>query len=130
MDVLLREKRDKAAAEAFFRSARTVTSWVPSRVTSAGPNAYPGASKAELGASHEPLFDHPVAQDQRGSKHRIRPLGGFKRVESAMRFCRVDAEVRNFLRPRTNRNEFISLAQRRILYTARTRILLTSLAAA
>jgi hypothetical protein len=57
-------------------------------------------------------------------------MGGFKSVESANRFCRVHDEVRNFLRPRSYRNEAISLAQRRFLYTARTRVLLTSLAAA
>jgi hypothetical protein len=32
---------DKAAAEAFFRSARTVTGRVPERVTSDGHDAYP-----------------------------------------------------------------------------------------
>ena len=49
VDVLLSEKRDKAAAEAFFRSARTVTGSVPVRVTSDGHDAYPGAIKAVLG---------------------------------------------------------------------------------
>jgi len=57
-------------------------------------------------------------------------MGGVKSVESAKRFCRVYDEVRNFLRPRSRRNEGVSLAQRRFLYTARTRVLLTSLAAA
>ena len=46
------------------------------------------------------------------------------------RFFRLHDEVRNFLRPRSTRNESVSLAQRRILYTARTRVLLTALAAA
>ena len=50
VDVLLSEKRDKSAAQAFFRSARTVTGCVPARVTSDGHDAYPGAIKAELGA--------------------------------------------------------------------------------
>jgi len=59
-----------------------------------------------------------------------RPMGGFKSVESAKRFCRVHDEVGNFLRPRSQRNESVSLAHRRILYTARSRVLLTSLAAA
>ena len=36
VDVLLSEKRDKAAAQAFFRSARTVTGHIPARVTSDG----------------------------------------------------------------------------------------------
>jgi|RhiMethySRZTD1v2_1073278.scaffolds.fasta_scaffold158715_4 hypothetical protein len=66
----------------------------------------------------------------KGIKQRKRPMGGFKSVESATRFCQAHDEVRNFLRPRSHRNEVVSLAQRRLLYTARTRVLLTSLAAA
>jgi len=134
VDVRLSEKRDKAAAEAFFRSARTVTGCVPERVTSDGHAAYPGAITAVFGnevrhRTNRYLNNH-LEQDHRGIKQRIRPMGGFKRVESAKRFCRVHDEVRNFLRPRSFRNEVISLAQRRLLHTARTRILLTSLAAA
>jgi transposase-like protein len=34
VDVLFSEKQDKEAAQAFFRSARTVTNRVPERVTS------------------------------------------------------------------------------------------------
>jgi putative transposase len=41
VDVLLSKKRDRAAAEAFFRSARTVTDLVPARVTTDGHGAYP-----------------------------------------------------------------------------------------
>jgi putative transposase len=134
VDVRLSEKRDKAAAEAFFRSARTVTGCVPERVTSDGHAAYPRAITAVFGnevrhRTNRYLNNH-LEQDHRGIKQRIRPMGGFKRVESAKRFCRVHDEVRNFLRPRSFRNEVISLAQRRLLHTARTRILLTSLAAA
>jgi putative transposase len=134
VDVLLSEKRDRAAAEAFFRSARTVTESVPERVTTDGHDAYPGAIKAELGEevrhrTNRYLNNH-LEQDHRGIKQRTRPMGGFKGVKSARRFCRVYDEVRNFLRPRTRRNEMVSLAQRRILYTAHTRVLLTSLAVA
>jgi putative transposase len=134
VDVLLSEKRDKAAAQAFFRSARTVTGQIPARVTSDGPTAYPGAIKAELGEgvrhrTNRYLNNH-LEQDHRGIKQRTRPMGGFKSVESASHFCRVYDEVQNFLRPRSYRNEVVSLAQRRLLYTARTRVLLTSLAVA
>lgn len=66
----------------------------------------------------------------RGIKQRTRPRGGFKRVASVQRFCRAHDEVRNFLRPRSWRNERVSLAQRWLLYTARPRVLLTSLAVA
>jgi transposase-like protein len=134
VDVLLSEKRDKAAAEAFFRSARMVTGCVPQRVTSDGHDAYPGAIKAVFGeaARHRTnrYLNNHLEQDHRGIKQRIRPMGGFKSVVSATRFCRAHDEVRNFLRPRSRRNEIVSLAQRRLLYAVRTRVLLTSLAAA
>ena len=48
VDVLLSETRDRAAAEAFFRSAQTVTGVVPDRVTTDGHGSYPGAIEAEL----------------------------------------------------------------------------------
>jgi len=134
IDVLLSEKRDKAAAEAFFRSARTVTDCVPERVTTDGHDAYPGAITAALGEgvrhrTNRYLNNH-LEQDHRGIKQRTHSMCGFKSVESAKRFCRAHDEVRNFLRPRSQRNEKVSLACRRILYTARTRVLLTSLAVA
>ena len=75
-------------------------------------------------------LNNHLEQDHRGITQRIRPMGGFKSVASATRFCRAQDEVRNFLRPRSGRNEVVSLAQRRLLYTVRTRVLLTSLAAA
>jgi putative transposase len=52
-DVLLSEKCDKVAAEAFFRSARIVTGRVPpERVTADSHNAYPGAIKTALGEEY------------------------------------------------------------------------------
>lgn len=134
VDVLLSEQRDKAAAEAFFRSARRVTGSIPARVTTDGHNSYPGAITAELGEAvrHRTnrYLNNPLEQDHRGIKQRTRPMGGLKNVDSAQRFCQVYDEVRNFLRFRARRNERVSLAHRRLLYTARTRVLLTSLAAA
>ena len=134
VDVLLSEKRDKAAAEAFFRSARMVTGRVPERVTTDGHDSYPGAIKAELGETvhHRTnrYLNNQLEQDHRGIKQRTRPMSGFKTITSAERFCRVHDEVRNYLRPRSRRNEVVSLAHRRLLYTARTRVLLTSLGAA
>jgi len=134
VDVLLSKRQDQAAAEAFFRSARPVTGGVPDRVTTDGHSSYPGAIKAALGEAvrhrtNRYLNNH-LEQDHRGIKQRTRPMRGFKSVPAAARFCRAHDEVRNFLRPRSRRREVVSLAQQRLLYTSRTRILLTSLAAA
>jgi len=49
VDVMLSERRDLAAAKAFFRSARSVTGVVPDRVTTDGHEAYPAAIRSELG---------------------------------------------------------------------------------
>jgi putative transposase len=134
VDVLLSEKRDRAAAAAFVRSARPGTEIIPDRVTTDGHEAYPGAVKAELGEEgrHRTnrYLNNPLEQDHRGIKQRTRPMRGFKSVPAAARFCRVQDEVRNFLRPRSRRREVVALAQQRLLYTSRTGILLTSLAAA
>jgi len=75
-------------------------------------------------------LNNPLEQDHRSLQQRPRPRAGFKRVESVKRFCRVHDEVRNFLRPRSRQHEVLSLAQRRLLYRARTHVLLTSSAAA
>ena len=134
VEVFLSERQDQAAAEAFFRSARTVSDMVPARVTTDGHGAYPGAIKTELGedVTHRTnrYLNNHLEQGHRGIKQRTHSMGGFKSFVSAARFCRVHDEVRNFLRPRSYRNEVVSLAHRRLLYTARTRVLLTSLAAA
>jgi putative transposase len=52
VDVLLSEKRDKAVAEAFFRSARRVTGSVPERVTTDGHDSSPGASPSRHQTTH------------------------------------------------------------------------------
>jgi len=109
VDVFLSEVRDRAAAEAFFRAARTVTEIVPDFVTTDGHAAYPSAIKAELGQAvihrtNRYLNNH-LEQDHRGIKQRTHPMCGFKRFASAERFCRVYEEVRNFFRLRSSRNE-------------------------
>jgi len=49
VDVMFSERRDMAAAKAFFRSARTVTGRTPDRVTTDGHDSYPRAIRTELG---------------------------------------------------------------------------------
>jgi transposase-like protein len=131
VDVLLSETQDREAAEAFFRSARTVTGQVPDRVTTDGHGAYPGAIKAELGEgithrTNRYLNNH-LEQDHRGIKQRIHPLCGFKRLRTAERFCRMYDEVRNFFRVRSQRNESVSLAWQRALHVGRLRALMNTL---
>ena len=49
VDVTFSDKRDMAAAKAFFRSAKTTTGIIPDRVTTDGHTSYPRAIKTELG---------------------------------------------------------------------------------
>jgi putative transposase len=49
VDVMLGERRDMAAAKAFFRSARSAAGVMPARVTTDGHCPYPRAIRATLG---------------------------------------------------------------------------------
>ena len=117
IDVRLSETRDRAAAETFFASAQTVTGITPSRVTTDGHDAYPGAIRTKLGEriihrTSRYLNNH-LEQDHRGIKGRYRPMRGFKSVASAQRFCRAYDEVRHALRSPSPRGRRLSLDERR-----------------
>jgi putative transposase len=119
VDVYLSETRDRAAAEAFFRSARTVTEIVSDRVTTDGHSSYSGAIKAEFGNSvahrtNRYLNNH-LEQDHRGIKQRTHSLCGFKSLVSTERLCQVYDEVRNFFRARSQRNRSVSLGLQRMI---------------
>jgi hypothetical protein len=70
VDVMLSERRDLAAAKAFFRSAKAATGTVPDRVTSDGHDAYPRAIRTALGktVTHRTsrylmdIFDKPFSR--------------------------------------------------------------------
>ena len=130
VDVLLSERQDQAAAEAFFRSARAITGSVPDRVTTDGRRSYPGAIKTELGESviHRTncYLNNHLEQDHRGIKQRTHSMCGFKRFVSSERFCRMYEEVRNFFRVRSQRNEMVPLAWQRALHLGRMRVLITT----
>ena len=134
VEVLLSERQDQAAAEAFFRSARAVTGSVPDRVTTDGHSSYPKAIKAEVGQAvrnrRRRYLNNHLEQDHRGIKQRAHPMCGFKRFVSAARFYRVYEEVWNFFRVRSQRNKSMSLAWQRALHLGRMRILTTTLAMA
>src|SRR3954453_22991966 len=82
VDVLFSERRDMAAAEAFFRSAKAVTGVTPDRVTTDGHDSYPRAIRSELGKGvrHRTsrYLNNRLEQDHRGLKGRYRPMRGFK----------------------------------------------------
>ena len=124
VDVLFSEHRDLEAARAFFRSAKAVTGCTPERVTTDGHDSYPRAIGTELGAHvrHRTsrYLNNRLEQDHRGLKGRYRPMRGFKCPRSAARFCRGHDELRNFLRLRSQQNQPVSAARRRLLLLRRT----------
>jgi putative transposase len=134
VDVLFSERRDMKAARAFFRSAKAVTGITPDRVTTDGHDSYPRAIRTELGRGvrHRTsrYLNNRLEQDHRGLKGRYRPMRGFKCPRSAARFCRGHDELRNFLRPRSRRNQHLPAARRRLLFLRRTVTVLAILEAA
>src|SRR3954471_20126464 len=87
VDVLFSEHRDRAAAQAFFRSAQVVTGVTPDRVTTDGHDSYPRAIRPELGKGVRHrcsrYLNNRLEQDHRGIKGRCRPMRG---LESRTRF--------------------------------------------
>jgi putative transposase len=63
-------------------------------------------------------------------KQRYRPTGGLKTFATAARFCCVFDEIRAFFRPPSNRNQSLTLAQRRCIHQERFTELMGMMAAA
>jgi putative transposase len=134
VDVRLSDTRDLTAAEAFFRSAWTVTGVLPDRITTDGHDAYPRAIRHVFGdrvthRTNRDLNNH-LEQDHRGIKQRYRSTGGLKTFGTAAYFCRVFAEIRAFLRPQSHRNQPVRLAQRWAIHQDRLAQLMGMIAAA
>jgi putative transposase len=115
---MLSERRDLAAAKAFFRSARSVTGVVPDRVTTDGHDAYPAAIRSELGEAvrHRTnvYLNNRLEQDHRGIKDPYRSVRGLKSVMSAGRFCCAFDELRSFLRVRSSQRQYVSAGRSRL----------------
>jgi putative transposase len=123
VDARLSETRDLAAAEAFFRSAWTVTGVMPDRITTDGHDAYPRAIQNVFGdgVTHRTnrYLNNHLEQDHRGIKQRYRATTGLKTFVTAARFCGVFDELRAFLRPQSHHNQPLTLAQRRCIHRER-----------
>jgi len=122
VEVWLSATRD-LAAEAFFRQAVETTGRKPTQVTSDKHSSYPKAIRKILDRTIEhrtsKYLNNPTEADHRGIKARYKPMLGFKRFESASRFCSVYDEVRNYLRYWEFRNDKGSLSEQRSLFRQR-----------
>jgi putative transposase len=123
IDARLSDTRDLVAAEAFFRSAWTVTGVTPDRITTDGHDAYPRAIRNVFGhqVTHRTnrYLNNHLEQDHRGIKQRSRPMCGFKTFGTAARFCGVFDEMRTFFQPRSRRNQHLSLSECRRIHRDR-----------
>ena len=103
VDTMLREHRDMAAAQAFFRSAKSATGMTPDQVTTDGHGSYPRAIRSTLGRHvvhrTSAYKNNRLEQDHRGVKGRTRCIRGFKSFASAERFCRSYDELRTASAP-------------------------------
>lgn len=117
VDVRLSKARDMNGTKAFFAQAVELHEDLPEKVATDGLASYSRAIEEELGkdVGHEvrPCTANPVEQSHRRIKHRYYPTLGFGEFDAAQRFCQAVDEVGNFLRPRSQMTEFVSLAERR-----------------
>src|SRR5206468_9828857 len=117
VDSMLSDTRDMAAAQHFFRSARSIANATPTQVTTEGHDSYPPAIREVLGPEVQhrcsAYLNCRIERDHRGVKQRYYPMLGFGEFRSAQRFCRAFEEVRQYFRPRRKQNEPVSLADGR-----------------
>jgi putative transposase len=130
IDSLLSAKRDRAAAQRFFRSAQTVAGRRPEQVTTDGHNSSPRAIAEVLGKKVKHRCsrykNNRIEPDHRGIKQRYYPLLGFKSFRSAKRFCRSFDELRNYFRPRRRPYQFVPTTQRRQPFKRKLAVLQTT----
>jgi putative transposase len=123
VDSRLSEKRDMEAAQRFFTQALAVADHAPECVTTDGHTSYPRAVREILGdhVQHRTnkYLNNRLEQDHRGIKQRYYPMHGFGSFDSAARFCSAFDELRNYLRPRSNAGETLSLPEQRQVFCER-----------
>jgi transposase-like protein len=98
IDVYLSERRDRAAAHAFFEGAMEASTVTPSRVTTDKAKCYPAAVRAVLpDAEHRTskYLNNGLERDHQHLKGRIRPMRRFKTVDGASNFSQGHALIRN-----------------------------------
>jgi IS6 family transposase len=109
VDVYFSERRNAAAAEAFFARAMAETGVRPERVVTDKAACYPPALRAALPAAEHrcsKYLNNGLERDHGHLKQRLRPMRGFKQLVSADLLTRGHALVQNL------RNGFSTLTAR------------------
>ncbi len=92
------QRRNAAAARAFFERAIATTGVRPTRVTTDKAKCFPPALRATLPNSEHrctKYLNNGMERDHGHLKQRLRPLSGFKQATSADTFARGHALIRN-----------------------------------
>ncbi len=98
VDAYFSERRNAAAAEAFFRRAMGETGMAPERVTTDKARCYPPALRARLPqVQHRcsKYLNNGLERDHGHLKQRLYPMRGFKQPSSADVLARGHALIRN-----------------------------------
>jgi transposase-like protein len=98
VDAYFSERRNAAAARAFFERAMAATAVTPERVTTDKAKCYPPALRAVLpGAEHRrsKYLNNGLERDHSHLKQRLYPMRVFKRGASAANLARGHALIRN-----------------------------------
>jgi transposase-like protein len=98
VDAYFSERRNGAAAQAFFERAMAATEVTPVRVTTDQAKCYPPALRAVLpGVEHRrsKYLNNGLERDHSHLKQRLYPMRGFKRGTSAATLARGHALIRN-----------------------------------
>jgi putative transposase len=111
---MLSEQRDRSAARLFLRRLLEVTDGKPLRLTTDRHPAYGKAIRWILGRKvlhrQSQYLNNRIEQDHRPIKQRYYPMLGFRRLESARRFCSAFEELRHYLCIRQRVGELVTAA--------------------
>ncbi len=131
LDSMLSEKRDKHAARRFLKRLLQTADDRPLRLTTDKHPAYKKAIRWIVGrkALHRTTqyLNNRTEQSHRPIKQRYYPMLGFKKFESASRFCTAFDELRNYLRIQTPSDRRMASAQRREIFNQRWSALMAEL---
>ena len=102
VDVYLSDKRDQAAAEAFFKQAHRTAGVTPTQITTDKETALYSAitNTFDKSTKHRDskYMNNRLEQDHRGVKSRYKVMKGFKDFFCALVFCTAFEEIRQFCR--------------------------------
>ena len=133
IDSMLSEQRDKHAARRFLKRLLQTANDRPLRLTTDKHPAYKKAIRWIVGrnALHRTTqyLNNRTEQSHRPIKQRYYPMLGFKKFESASRFCRAFDELRNYLSIQTPSDSRTTPAQRRETFNQRWSTLMAELSA-